>query len=97
MFPNPSILLIADLKKVEQKIVNKRYTKLAQFIGDMTKIFDNCRYYNDRRSPFYSCAESLEAFFVGKIKEFRDNMAWSRTTFDTMMMTMSSGATLCFC
>lgn len=40
----------------------------------MTKIFDNCRYYNPKESPFYRCAESLEAHFVQKIKFFRENL-----------------------
>lgn len=62
------------MRRIEAKLNNRRYTQLAQFIGDMTKIFDNCRYYNDRRSPFYSCADSLEAFFVSKIKTFREQM-----------------------
>jgi hypothetical protein len=63
-----------DLKTMESKLNTGKYTNLAQFIGDMTKVFDNCRYYNDRKSPFYNCAEQLEAFFVQKIKTFRDQM-----------------------
>lgn len=63
-----------DLNKVETRIDTKWYTTLAQFIGDMTKIFDNCRYYNPKESQFYRCAETLEAFFLGKIKFFRENI-----------------------
>ncbi|XP_055707432.1 nucleosome-remodeling factor subunit NURF301 isoform X3 [Phlebotomus papatasi] len=63
-----------DLVKVEERIDTKWYTTLSQFIADMTKIFDNCRYYNPKESPFYKCAESLEAFFVQKIKYFRENL-----------------------
>ncbi|XP_059615017.1 nucleosome-remodeling factor subunit NURF301 isoform X2 [Phlebotomus argentipes] len=63
-----------DLVKVEERIDTKWYTTLSQFIADMTKIFDNCRYYNPKESPFYKCAESLEAFFVQKIKFFRENL-----------------------
>ncbi|GAB0089853.1 nucleosome-remodeling factor subunit NURF301 [Sergentomyia squamirostris] len=63
-----------DLVKVEERIDTKWYTTLSQFIADMTKIFDNCRYYNPKESPFYKCAESLEAFFVQKIKHFRENL-----------------------
>lgn len=64
-----------DLKKIEVKLNQNKYRQLAQFVGDMTKIFDNCRYYNDRKSPFYAHAESLEAFFLSKLKAFRDNMS----------------------
>lgn len=63
-----------DLKTVEQKLNNRLYHKLADFIGDMTKIFDNCRYYNPRNSSFYQCAEVLESFFVQKIKCFRQSI-----------------------
>ncbi|CAH0555321.1 unnamed protein product [Brassicogethes aeneus] len=63
-----------DLQMVENKINEQSYTKLSEFIGDMTKIFDNCRYYNPKESPFFKCAESLEAYFVNKIKCLRDKL-----------------------
>ncbi|XP_055538687.1 nucleosome-remodeling factor subunit NURF301 [Wyeomyia smithii] len=63
-----------DLQKVESKVDNQNYNTLSEFIGDMTKIFDNCRYYNPKESQFYRCAESLESFFVQKIKYFRENL-----------------------
>ncbi|XP_032291521.1 nucleosome-remodeling factor subunit NURF301 isoform X1 [Drosophila virilis] len=63
-----------DLKQMENKLESNTYTKLAEFIGDMTKIFDNCRYYNPKESSFYKCAEALESFFVQKIKSFRENI-----------------------
>lgn len=66
-----------DLQKVETKINDKSYKKLSEFIADMTKIFDNCRFYNPKESPFYRCAESLEGFFVQKIKNFRESLAGS--------------------
>ncbi|XP_070135859.1 nucleosome-remodeling factor subunit NURF301 isoform X3 [Drosophila bipectinata] len=63
-----------DLKKMGSKLESNAYTKLAEFIGDMTKIFDNCRYYNPKESSFYKCAEALESYFVQKIKTFRENV-----------------------
>ncbi|KAH8234941.1 hypothetical protein KR032_005873 [Drosophila birchii] len=63
-----------DLKKMENKLESNAYTKLAEFIGDMTKIFDNCRYYNPKESSFYKCAEALESYFVQKIKTFRETV-----------------------
>lgn len=63
-----------DLQTIELRINEKSYKKLSEFIGDMTKIFDNCRYYNPRESPFFKCAESLEAYFVQKIKCLRDKL-----------------------
>ncbi|XP_049831961.1 nucleosome-remodeling factor subunit NURF301 isoform X2 [Schistocerca gregaria] len=63
-----------DLQTIELRINEKSYKKLSEFIGDMTKIFDNCRYYNPRESPFFKCAESLEAYFVQKIKCLREKL-----------------------
>lgn len=68
----------SDLQKVEAKIDNRGYNTLSEFIADMTKIFDNCRFYNPKESPFYRCAESLEGYFVQKIKNFRDNIVDSK-------------------
>ena len=71
---NYIFLFLPDLKTVEQRLNSHVYKKLADFIGDMTKIFDNCRYYNPRSSPFYNCAEMLESYFVQKIKLFRESI-----------------------
>ncbi|CAH1403971.1 unnamed protein product [Nezara viridula] len=63
-----------DLQTIEKRINQRHYNKLTEFIGDMTKIFDNCRYYNPRESPFFKCAESLESYFVQKVKTLRDKI-----------------------
>lgn len=68
-------LLFTDLQKIEMKITERVYNKLSEFIGDMTKIFDNCRYYNPKESPFFKCAESLEAYFVNKIQFLREKLS----------------------
>lgn len=59
---------------MESRINTKWYKTLSDYIGDMTKIFDNCRYYNPKESQFYRLAEQLEAFFLQKIKQFRENV-----------------------
>ncbi|XP_026669711.1 nucleosome-remodeling factor subunit NURF301 isoform X4 [Ceratina calcarata] len=64
-----------DLQTIELRINDKSYKKLSEFIGDMTKIFDNCRYYNPKESPFFKCAESLETYFVHKIKSLREKFS----------------------
>ncbi|KAJ2952773.1 hypothetical protein O0L34_g7133 [Tuta absoluta] len=63
-----------DLQTVDRKVNEQSYSTLSEFIGDMTKIFDNCRYFNPKDSEFYRCAESLEAFFAHKIKYFREKL-----------------------
>ncbi|XP_051172895.1 nucleosome-remodeling factor subunit NURF301-like isoform X2 [Leptopilina boulardi] len=64
-----------DLQTIELRINDKSYKKLSEFIGDMTKIFDNCRYYNPKESPFFKCAEALETYFVHKIKCLREKFS----------------------
>ncbi|KAJ8399676.1 hypothetical protein AAFF_G00407810 [Aldrovandia affinis] len=60
-----------DLATMEDRALKRYYNKLTEFVADMTKIFDNCRYYNPSDSPFYQCAEVLESFFVQKLKAFK--------------------------
>ncbi|MED6231855.1 hypothetical protein ATANTOWER_011068 [Ataeniobius toweri] len=60
-----------DLSTMEERLHKREYVKLTEFVADMTKIFDNCRYYNPSDSPFYQSAEVLENFFVQKLKGFK--------------------------
>uniref|UniRef100_A0A8C7GWZ6 Bromodomain PHD finger transcription factor n=1 Tax=Oncorhynchus kisutch TaxID=8019 RepID=A0A8C7GWZ6_ONCKI len=60
-----------DLSTMEDKLQKRYYNKLTEFVADMTKVFDNCRYYNPNDSPFFQCAEVLESFFVQKLKGFK--------------------------
>lgn len=71
---NKFFVCFSDLQTIELRVNEKTYQKLSDFIGDMTKIFDNCRFYNPKESPFYRCAESLETFFVQKLKMTRAKM-----------------------
>ncbi|XP_069807678.1 nucleosome-remodeling factor subunit BPTF isoform X3 [Dendropsophus ebraccatus] len=60
-----------DLATMEERVRSRYYKKLTEFIADMTKIFDNCRYYNPSESTFCQSAEVLESFFVQKLKAFK--------------------------
>ncbi|XP_053308876.1 nucleosome-remodeling factor subunit BPTF isoform X2 [Spea bombifrons] len=60
-----------DLSTMEERIRSRFYKKLTEFVADMTKIFDNCRYYNPSDSTFCQSAEVLESFFVQKLKAFK--------------------------
>lgn len=51
---------------------SKTYSSLDAFVSDITKIFDNCRYFNQRDSPYYRCAEVLESFFVQKLRAWKN-------------------------
>lgn len=60
-----------DFSTMEARLQKRHYHKLTEFVADVTKIFDNCRYYNPNDTPFFQCAEVLEAFFVQKLKGFK--------------------------
>ncbi|KAG9470855.1 hypothetical protein GDO78_016589 [Eleutherodactylus coqui] len=60
-----------DLATMEERVRSRYYKKLTEFVADMTKIFDNCRYYNPSESTFCQSAEVLESFFVQKLKAFK--------------------------
>ena len=51
------------------------YTRLVQFVGDMMRIFENCRYFNQPESSIMKCAASLEAFFAQKLAQLREKVA----------------------
>lgn len=69
--------MFSDLAIVESRVISKMYTRLSDFVRDVTKIFDNCRLYNPTDSPFYQCAEVLETYFVQKLKSSRDQFTWA--------------------
>uniref|UniRef100_A0AAY4A9F1 Bromodomain PHD finger transcription factor n=1 Tax=Denticeps clupeoides TaxID=299321 RepID=A0AAY4A9F1_9TELE len=62
-----------DLSTLEDRLQKHYYIKLTEFVADVTKMFDSCRYYNPSDSSFYQCAEVLETFFVHKLKAFKDD------------------------
>ncbi|XP_028828585.1 nucleosome-remodeling factor subunit BPTF-like isoform X2 [Denticeps clupeoides] len=65
-----------DLSTLEDRLQKHYYIKLTEFVADVTKMFDSCRYYNPSDSSFYQCAEVLETFFVHKLKAFKDD-SWT--------------------
>ena len=69
-----------DLKQIEMKVMCQQYHCLADFIKDMTKVFDNCRYYNSKDSSFCKCAEGLENYFIQKLNGFRDTLVKNEST-----------------
>ncbi|ODM94816.1 hypothetical protein Ocin01_11866 [Orchesella cincta] len=60
-----------DLQTISGRVEDRQYEKLRDFIGDVTKIFENCRYFNDSTSDIYRQADNLERFFVQKIWTLR--------------------------
>ncbi|XP_074647332.1 nucleosome-remodeling factor subunit BPTF-like [Tubulanus polymorphus] len=63
-----------DLTTLENNLLAGKYDHLHEFVKDVMKIFDNCRYYNPRESPYYQCAEVLETYFVQRLKAIKEKM-----------------------
>jgi len=58
-----------DLKTMTERLKSRYYVHKRLFIADMTRIFTNCRSYNDPDTEYYKCANVLEKFFSGKMKD----------------------------
>lgn len=58
-----------DLSTIEAKVDAGLYADLHDFCADVRLMFSNCRQYNDTSSVYVKCAENLEMFFWGRIRE----------------------------
>ena len=52
-----------------ERLRNRYYCHKKLFTADMTRMFANCRAYNDPETEYYKCANVLEKFFQNKCKE----------------------------
>ena len=50
------------------------YRKLSEFVGDVMRIFENCRYFNQPDTQIMKCAEGLESFFAQKLALLREKL-----------------------
>ncbi|KAA0201313.1 hypothetical protein HAZT_HAZT007454 [Hyalella azteca] len=57
-----------DLRTIERRVKDHHYNRLADFVGDIILLLDNCRLYNPPNSSFVSCAATLESFCCSKLK-----------------------------
>ncbi|XP_012217718.1 histone acetyltransferase KAT2A-like isoform X2 [Linepithema humile] len=58
-----------DLKTMEDRLRSRYYVTRRLFIADMTRIFTNCRLYNNLNTDYYRCANALEKYFQTRMKE----------------------------
>jgi len=63
-----------DLQTIDLRVNQGQYEKLAEFIGDITRIFENCRYFNPQGTSVAKAAENLESFFSQKITLVREKV-----------------------
>ena len=54
---------------MSERLRSQYYASRHVFIADMTRIFANCRSYNNPNTEYYRCANVLEKFFMSKMKE----------------------------
>lgn len=73
----------SDLQTVENRLSSGHYTKLCQFVGDVMRIFENCRYFNQPNTQIMKCAEGLEGFFAQKLTLLRDKIAGDASAADS--------------
>lgn len=52
-----------DLRMIGGRLRDKYYTNKELFARDVTKMFDNCHYFNEKGSPVCLCADGLARFF----------------------------------
>ena len=81
MITNPPILLcllriinlffVTDLRTMTERLKSGYFSSKKLFIADMMRIFTNCRTYNAPDTEYYKCANTVERFFLSKVKELR--------------------------
>ena len=72
-------LIISDLQTIEDRVNQQYYNKLSEFVGDVMRIFENCRFFNQPNSQIMKSAIALESFFASKLTILREKIAasWS--------------------
>ncbi|XP_046862597.1 histone acetyltransferase KAT2B-like isoform X2 [Xenia sp. Carnegie-2017] len=58
-----------DLKTMSDRLKAGYYSTKKLFVADMMRIFSNCRTYNAPDTEYYRCANTIERYFLSKIKE----------------------------
>ena len=54
---------------MSKRLKNKYYCHKRLFIADATRIFTNCRMYNDPDTEYYRCSTVLEKYFHSRLKD----------------------------
>lgn len=60
-----------DLRTMTDRLKSGYFSSKKLFIADMMRIFTNCRTYNAPETEYYKCANTVERFFLSKVKELR--------------------------
>ena len=66
---------ISDLSIIEARVNRSEYNCLAEFLGDMTRILENCRYFNPPGTRVAAAAEGLEQWLARQMPGVREKVA----------------------
>ena len=88
------LCLDTDLKTVSDRLKSRYYIHKHIFVADMTRIFTNCRSYNDPDTEYYKCANVLEKFLHNKMREARLVDKWSLSSCCVSLHVASSSSRL---
>ncbi|KAK7005041.1 histone acetyltransferase KAT2B [Biomphalaria glabrata] len=58
-----------DLRTMGERLKNKYYVHKSLFVADMNRIVTNCRSYNEPDTEYYKCANTIEKYYITKMKE----------------------------
>jgi len=64
-----------DLKTMGDRLKMRYYGHRKLFIADMSRIFSNCRHYNEPDTEYVKSANALEKYYIAKMK---DAGAWEK-------------------
>jgi len=58
-----------DLKTMTERLKSNYYCNKRLYIADMKRMFANCRAYNAPETEYYNCANNLEKYVMGKLRD----------------------------
>ncbi|TDG42918.1 hypothetical protein AWZ03_010669 [Drosophila navojoa] len=59
-----------DLKTIGERLERGYYKTRRLFMADMARMFSNCRTFNEPNTDYYRCANTLERFYLNKMRQF---------------------------
>ena len=51
------------------RLKNRYYIHRKLFMADISRIFSNCRHYNEADTEYCKCANTLEKYYIAKMKD----------------------------
>ena len=78
----------SDLRTMTERLKSGYFSSKKLFIADMMRIFTNCRTYNAPETEYYKCANTVERFFLSKVKElrktWRKHQTWKKDIYSAI-------------